>query len=99
MKFDYTIKEVNKYVAAELVQEHHYSKVIPKLTKYYLGVFIENKLVGILTLGWGTQPLATIRKLFPSLTTKDYYEIGKMCMLPEIQKILNHRCCLRLLSG
>jgi len=86
MKFDFTIKEINKYTAAELVQEHHYSKVMPRLTKHYLGVFMENKLVGVLTLGWGTQPLATIRKLFPTLTTKDYYEIGKMCMLPEMPR-------------
>jgi hypothetical protein len=36
--------------------------------------------VGVLTLGWGTQPLQTIRKLFPNLVSEDYYEIGKMCM-------------------
>jgi len=87
MKLDFTIKEIDKYTAADLVQTHHYSKVMPKLTKHYLGFFIDDdKLVGILTLGWGTQPIATIRKLFPSLTTKDYYEIGKMCMIPEMER-------------
>ena len=91
MKFNFVIKRINKFVAAELVQEHHYSKVMPRLTKEYLGVYInttpvDKHLVGVLTLGWGTQPLATIRKLFPTLTTKDYYEIGKMCMLPEMPR-------------
>ncbi len=86
MKFDYTVTEVNKYTAAELVQQHHYSKVMPKLTKHYLGVFLGGRLVGILTLGWGTQPRQTINKLFPGLDTKDYYEIGKMCMLPEMPR-------------
>lgn len=84
MKFNFIIKEIDKYTAAELVQKYHYSKVMPRLTKFYLGVFDDERLVGVLTLGWGTQPLATIRKLFPTLTTKDYYEIGKMCMLPEM---------------
>ena len=86
MKFDYTVTEVNKFTAAELVQKHHYSKVMPKLTKHYLGVLLDGKLVGILTLGWGTQPRQTINKLFPGLDTKDYYEIGKMCMLPEMPR-------------
>ena len=40
----------------------------------------DEELVGILTLGWGTNPMGTIKKMFPTLTTQDYYEIGKMCM-------------------
>ena len=58
----------------------HYSVVMPKLTKHYLGAYVDDELVGILTLGWGTNPMGTIRKMFPELTTADYYEIGKMCM-------------------
>lgn len=86
MKFDFTIKEINKYTAAELVQKYHYSLVMPKLTKHYLGIFLNSKLVGVLTLGWGTQPLQTINKLFPGLTTKDYWEIGKMCLIDEMPR-------------
>jgi hypothetical protein len=37
-------------------------------------------------LGWGTQPKATIAKLFDGLDTKNYYEIGKMCMKEEMPK-------------
>jgi hypothetical protein len=89
MKYNYDIKEFhreNKFLAVEFVQEHHYSKVFPKITKHYLGVYLDKELVGILTLGWGTQPLATIRKLFPDLVSKDYLEIGKMCMHPDMPK-------------
>lgn len=86
MKYDFVIKEIDKFTAAKLIHEYHYSKVMPRLTKHYLGVYLDDRLVGVMTLGWGTQPLATIRKLFPSLTTKDYYEIGKMCMLPEMPR-------------
>ena len=59
---------------------------MPRLTKHFLGCYLENELVGVLTLGWGTQPKATIAKLFDGFDTKDYYEIGKMCMKEEMPK-------------
>lgn len=80
MKYFFEIKEIEKNLAIDFVQERHYSKVMPKLTKHWLGCFLDNNLVGVVTLGWGTQPLQTIKKLFPSLKSEDYYEIGKMCM-------------------
>lgn len=86
MKFNFIIKEIDKFVAAKLVHTHHYSQVMPRLTKHYLGVHLDDRLVGVLTLGWGTQPRQTINKMFPGLTTKEYYEIGKMCMLPEMPR-------------
>ena len=59
---------------------------MPRLNKFYLGFFIEGRLSGVAALGWGTQPLQTIRKLFPChvLRTTDYIEIGKMCFLPDL---------------
>ena len=59
---------------------------MPRLTKHFLGCYLENELVGVLTLGWGTQPKATIAKLFDGFDTKDYYEIGKMCMKEEMPR-------------
>ena len=40
----------------------------------------------MVTLGWGTQPLQTIKKIFneENVKTTDYLEIGKMCFLPEM---------------
>jgi len=86
MKYQFEIREVNRVVATDFVQERHYSKVMPKLTKHWLGCFLEEELVGVLTLGWGTQPLQTIKKLFPNLKSEDYYEIGKMCMDEKMPK-------------
>ena len=74
------IKLIDKYTAAKFITSRHYSPVMPRLTKYYCGYFIEDVLQGVLTFGWGTRPKHTIQKLFPKLDTKDYYEIGKMCM-------------------
>ena len=74
------IKEINKVVAGEYTSTRHYSALLPRLTKYYCGYFVNDELKGVITFGWGTRPKHTIQKLFPMLDTKDYYEIGKMCM-------------------
>lgn len=76
------MEEIPFEVAAEFVLRHHYSKVMPKQTKVVLGVLKgkEGPLVGIITLGWGVRPKDTIRQLFPSLDSKDYLEIGKLCV-------------------
>ena len=86
MKYDFKINEISRSYATDFVQSLHYSKIMPKLTKHFLGCYLKNELVGVLTLGWGTQPKATIAKLFDGLDTKDYYEIGKMCMKEEMPK-------------
>jgi len=80
MKTNFTVQEINSYDAIEFIQARHYSKVMPRLTKHYLGIYDGKVLAGVLTLGWGTKPFHTINKLFPTLGSKDYYEIGKMCM-------------------
>lgn len=83
-KFRFDIKEITKEQALEMVQKYHYSNTLPKLNKHFLGFYLDNELVGLITLGWGTQPRGTIQKIFPSLDTKDYYEIGRMCMTEEM---------------
>jgi hypothetical protein len=80
------MKLVDWRVATLFVQGRHYSPVMPKLTKKWLGAYQDNELVGVLTLGWGTNPMGTIKKMFPELTTGDYYEIGKMCMDDEMPR-------------
>ena len=84
MKFPYKIVPLSKDVATIFIQKYHYSPVMPRLTKKFLGFSLDDKLVGVLTLGWGTQPRQTINKMFPGLESKDYYEIGKMCLSPEL---------------
>jgi hypothetical protein len=74
------LNQIHKITASEFVADRHYSAVMPRLTKYYLGCFVEEEMVGVITFGWGTRPKHTIQALFPELDTKDYYEIGKMCM-------------------
>lgn len=85
MRHSINIEHVDKNLAVEYIRKYHYSKIMPRLTKHYLGIIINDSICGIITLGWGTQPLKTIRKIFykHELLTKDYFEIGKMCFDPK----------------
>jgi GR25 family glycosyltransferase involved in LPS biosynthesis len=80
------IIQINKKDANDFISKHHYRKIMPKLNKVFYGGFVEDRLVAVITFGWGTQPLNTIKKIFPSLTTKDYFEIGRLCLLDELPR-------------
>ena len=66
--------------------KHHYSQVMPKLTKLTFGLFCDGRIVGACTLGWGVRPEHTIKKIFPTLGTADYFEIGKLCVSDEMPR-------------
>ena len=80
------IKQINKYDAVEFTQKYHYAPVMPRITKHYLGMFHNDELVAVTTLGWGTRPLHTISKFFEELNSDHYFEIGKQCVHPDMPK-------------
>ena len=86
MKLNLIVTEIDRKLATHFVEKTHYSPIMPRLTRHFLGFYQENELKGVLTLGWGTRPRHTIQKLFPSLNTDDYFEIGKMCMGDEMPR-------------
>jgi len=86
MKYNFEIKEVNKEIALNMVKKYHYSNTLPKINKVYLGFYLGDEIVGLLTLGYGTRPLHTIKNIFPTLDVKNYLEIGRMCMTEEMPK-------------
>lgn len=86
MRFDFEIGEVSKDVALHMVQKYHYSNILPKLNKHFIGFWLNDRLVGVITLGWGTRPEHTIKRIFPSLSTKDYFEIGRMVMTDDMPR-------------
>lgn len=86
MKYKFDIKEITKEEALEMIKKYHYSNTLPKLNKYFIGFYLQERLVGVVTLGWGTRPKHTIQRIFPSLDTKDYLEIGRMCMTEDMPR-------------
>ena len=61
------VREIPKMQAVAFIRQYHYSKVMPRLNKYFVGFFVGGQLSGVVVLGWGTQPLQTIR-CFPGTT-------------------------------
>lgn len=102
IKVKYEVRELDKMGAVSFVEQHHYSPVMPAITKHYLGFYLDSALVGVLTLGWGTRPRDTFKKMFPGFKdevnkkTEDgkyihpisnyYLEIGKMCMTDDMPR-------------
>ena len=89
------VELISKDEFIHMVVKYHYSKVLPKLNKLFLG---DRELKAVMSLGWGVRPLHTIRKIFPQLTTKDYYEIGKMCIADEMPKNTGSQFISRVIS-
>ena len=86
MKYPFTIEEVSKDDALAMVRRYHYSDTLPRINRHFLGCFLDEELVGVVTLGLGTRPKHTIKKVFPSLDTADYCEIGRMCMTDDMPR-------------
>lgn len=84
--YKYEIREIDKDTAFPVLKRYHYSNTLPKINKHFIGFYLKDELVGVVTLGWGTRPLHTIRKIFPSLVSEDYYEIGRMCMTDDMPR-------------
>jgi len=80
------VKPIMNIEAISLVNKYHYSKVMPKINKCYIGGYEDNELVAVCTLGYGVRPLHTIQKCFPSMGVKDYFEIGKLCLVEDMPK-------------
>jgi len=74
------IKEIDKNIAIEFIKKHHYSKTMPRINKIFIGGFVNKILMGVITFGYGVQPKHTIKKIFNSLDTLNYLEIGKLCL-------------------
>lgn len=47
------IRVIDKVSFLGLVYGNHYSIVMPRHTKYYLGCYEDGELVGGMSLGWG----------------------------------------------
>ncbi len=75
-----SVRPVSVAAAQEIVHRWHYCKYLSSQTRLALGLFCGNEAVGVITWGWGVRPLHTIKKLFPSLSSADYWECGRLCV-------------------
>lgn len=69
------LKEAKRFCVA-----WHYSNIFPPHCMVTLGYHDAKGLAGVALWGWGVRPRHTIQKLFPSLTTADYWELNRLCL-------------------
>jgi hypothetical protein len=74
------VEPVPRSLMAAFVAAHHYAVRVPPHCLLSLGCFVGTDLVSVASWGYGVRPRHTIRRLFPSLTTSDYYELNRLCM-------------------
>lgn len=79
-KLNIELKNISKETTLDIIREHHYSNTLASINKEFLGIYINGELEGCITLGYGTRPKHTIKRMFPSLDTKNYLEIGRLCV-------------------
>ena len=72
--------------AKELCRRWHYSDIFPPHCMVPLGFYDKDGLAGVCIWGWGTRPKHTIKKLFPSLDTSDYWELSRMCCRDDLPR-------------
>jgi hypothetical protein len=82
----YEVRSIAMDEMRAFVAQHHYSNVMPRITKVCYGGFRDGQLVAAISFGYGSRPRHTIQRIFPSLDTKDYLEIGKMCLVDSEPK-------------
>lgn len=72
--------------AKQLCLKWHYSNIFPPHCIVSLGFYDKKGLAGAAIWGWGTRPKHTIQKLFPSLDTKDYWELNRLCCRDDLPR-------------
>jgi hypothetical protein len=77
---------VNPKDARALCLRWHYSNIFPPHCMVHLGFHDERGLAGVAIWGWGTRPRHTIRRLFPSLDTPDYWELCRLCCRDDLPR-------------
>jgi len=80
------IEQVEPHQARALCLRWHYSNIFPPHCLVHLGFYDEAGLAGVAIWGWGTRPRHTIQKLFPSLDTRDYWELNRLCCRDELPR-------------
>lgn len=81
-----TVKPINLQEAKRFCIDWHYSNIFPPHCMLTLGFYDSRGLAGVSLWGWGVRPMHTIKKLFPGLETKDYWELNRLCLRDDCPK-------------
>lgn len=74
---DFYIKEIERNKANKIIVDNHYSKKYYTASYIHLGVFINNKLVGVLQYGYAMNP-ASQGSVVKNTEIDEYLELNRM---------------------
>lgn len=74
---EFCVKEIEKDIANKIIIENHYSEKVYNATYIHLGVFIENKLLGVLQYGYAMNP-ASCGSVVKGTEMNQYLELNRM---------------------
>ena len=80
------VVRIDMDAAKRLCLRWHYSNIFPPHCMVSLGFYDDRGLGGAAIWGWGTRPKHTIRKMFPSLDTHDYWELCRLCCRDDLPR-------------
>ena len=80
------IKRIKNNTGKEFIRKHHYAVICPPITKLSVGLYEDNKLMGVAIWGYGVRPKHTLKLMFPSLEVENYLELNRLCLLDEMPR-------------
>ena len=74
---EFYIKEIQRDISNKLIIKNHYSKKVYNATYIHLGLFVENKLLGVLQYGYAMNP-ASCGSVVKDTSMDEYLELNRM---------------------
>jgi len=78
------IKEIERDLSIKIIKENHYSKKVYNATYIHLGVFENNKIVGVLQYGYAMNP-ASCGSVVKDTSMDEYLELNRMWLSDDIE--------------
>ena len=82
---DFYVKEIDRNIANDIIVKNHYSKKFYNATYIHLGIFIKNKLIGVLQYGYAMNP-ASQESVVCDTKIDEYLELNRMWLSDEAAK-------------
>lgn len=74
---EFYVKEIDRNLAIKIIKENHYSKKVSNTTYIHLGLYIEDKLCGVLQYGYAMNP-ASCGSVVEGTELDQYLELNRM---------------------
>lgn len=81
-KYEIIVRPLDRAHAKSYCLMHGHAPSMPNSSKYYMGGFINGKMIGLAVWGWGITPKKTVNKLFGIEDTRIYLELNRYFLIP-----------------